>query len=111
MMRMNVLFVCSKNRWRSPTAEAIFSGEPGIECDSAGLNHDSENPIGADVVAWADLIFVMERDHLKKLKTRFKEHLGGARVICLDIPDNYPLMDPALVKLLKAKVTGFLPTA
>jgi len=105
---MNVLFVCGRNKWRSPTAEAIFAKEPGVECMSAGLNHDSENPITAELVHWADLIFVMERDHKAKLQSRYKEHLAGTKVVCLDIPDNYQFMDPVLIKLLKSKVTPHL---
>jgi predicted protein tyrosine phosphatase len=108
---MNVLFVCSKNRWRSPTAEAVFSDWPGINCMSAGLNHDAETPLTSELVSWADLIFVMERDHQSRLKTRFKADLSGLRVVCLGIPDKYPFMDAALVKLLRAKVPRYLPPA
>lgn len=39
---MNVLFVCGRNKWRSPTAEQVFADWPGIVCASAGLNHDAE---------------------------------------------------------------------
>ncbi|MCV2362986.1 phosphotyrosine protein phosphatase [Paucibacter aquatile] len=106
-----VLFICSMNRWRSPTAEQIFSEHPGIECSSAGLNHGAENPLTPELLAWADLIFVMERSHKDKLARDFKPHLLGKRVICLNIPDNYKFMDPALVKLLHAKVDRFLPRA
>src|SRR5438034_8523184 len=83
-----VLFICSQNRWRSPTAEQVFSEQPGVECSSAGLNHDAENPLTPELVEWAELIFVMEREHKVKLSARFKEHLRGKRVVCLDILDN-----------------------
>lgn len=46
-----------------------------------------------------------------KLARAFKPYLGGKRVVCLNIPDNYKFMDPALVKLLRAKVSGFLSPA
>ena len=105
---MRVLFVCSKNKWRSPTAEAIFAEEPGVDCLSAGLNHDSENPLTAELVLWAEIIFVMETGQKTKLQARYKEQLSGARVVCLGIPDKYPFMDPALVRLLKAKVPPYL---
>lgn len=105
---MNVLFICSRNRWRSPTAEQIFMGRSGIQCDSAGLSPDAENPLDAETVGWADLIFVMERHHKAKLTSKFGKYLKNARVICLDIPDNYPFMDPALVDLLETKVSRFL---
>ena len=61
-----------------------------------------------ELVDWADLIFVMEKRHRTALQRRFRKHLGRARVICLDIPDDYAFMDPALVALLKARVPRFL---
>lgn len=108
---MRVLFLCSLNRWRSPTAEQIFAEHPGLECSSAGLNNGADNPLTPDLVEWADLIFVMERAHKTKLSSGFKGQLKGKRVICLGIPDNYHYMDPVLVQLLRSKVTRFLPNA
>ena len=105
----NILFICSRNRLRSPTAEQLFSEYAGVECSSAGLSNDAENPVTPDLVEWADLIFVMEKVHRKKLSEKFRQYLKKARVICLDIPDNYAFMEPALVALLKDKVTRFLP--
>lgn len=105
----HVLFLCGMNRWRSPTAEQIFSEHPGVETCSAGLNPGADNPLTPELLEWADLIFVMERAHKEKLSRAFKPHLLGKRVICLNIPDNYKFMDPALVKLLRTKVSGFLP--
>lgn len=105
----HVLFICSQNRLRSPTAEQVFADHPGIETSSAGLNHDADNPVTPELLDWADLVFVMERAHRSKLSARFRSSLHGKRVICLDIPDNYGLMDPALVRLLRAKVPRFLP--
>ena len=110
-MLKKALFICSMNRWRSPTAEQIFADHPGIECSSAGLNHGADNPLTPELLEWADLIFVMERGHKAKLSQGFKACLNGKRVVCLNIPDNHKFMDPALVKLLRAKVTAFLPPA
>jgi predicted protein tyrosine phosphatase len=99
------------NRWRSPTAEQIFSAHPGIECTSAGLNRGADNPLTTELVEWAELIFVMERGHKAKLSLEFKPYLRGKRVVCLNIPDNYKFMEPALIKLLHVKVDRFLPQA
>ncbi|MUV13388.1 low molecular weight protein tyrosine phosphatase family protein [Noviluteimonas gilva] len=104
----NVLFLCSQNRLRSPTAEQVFANWPGIETSSAGLNHDAENPLTPELLQWADLVFVMERAHRNKLSTRFRAHIGGKRIVVLGIPDDYAYMDPALVTLLKAKVPKHL---
>ena len=104
-----VLFVCGKNRLRSPTAEQLFSAWPGLEVSSAGVNADADEPLTGEMVAEADLIFVMEKTHRAKLTRRFKSHLKSARVICLDIPDDYAFMDPDLIRILEARVPKFLP--
>jgi len=105
-----VLFICSQNRLRSPTAGQVFSGRPGIECESAGLNNDADNPVTPELVEWAELILVMEKAHRSKLSAKVGRHLKNARVVCLDIPDKFDFMDPVLVRLLKEKVTRFLPS-
>ena len=110
-MSRNVLFICTQNRLRSPTAEQVFAGWPGIETQSAGLGNDAGNPVSPELLSWADLIFVMEKAHRNKLSKKFRAHLGGKRVICLDIPDEYDYMDPVLVQLLRIKVPSFLPIA
>ncbi|GAA2836167.1 putative protein tyrosine phosphatase [Aminobacter aminovorans] len=103
----NVLFVCSQNKLRSPTAEQVFATRRDIEVDSAGTNHDAENPLTPELVAWADFIFVMEKTHRTKLQKKFAKALK-ARVVCLDIPDDYAFMDPALVALLEERVPKHL---
>ena len=105
----HVLFLCSQNKLRSPTAEQVFAGYPGIACTSAGLNHDAENPLTPELLAWAELIFVMEKAQRSRLTERFGEYLHGQRVVCLNIPDNYRYMQPELVALLEKKVTPHLP--
>ncbi|QTC90624.1 low molecular weight protein tyrosine phosphatase family protein [Brevundimonas goettingensis] len=104
----NVLFVCSQNKLRSPTAEQVFADWPGLETASAGLDQDAEEVVTTELVEWADVIFVMEKAHRSKLQKRFKASLKRARVICLGIPDDYEFMDPNLVRLLKARVPQFL---
>jgi predicted protein tyrosine phosphatase len=107
---MNLLFICSKNRLRSPTAEAVFAEYEGLQVDSAGLDREAENPLGGEAIQWADIIFVMERTHRSKLTKNFQRYLKQKRVVCLDIPDDYDYMDPVLVALLKMKVLPLLGT-
>jgi predicted protein tyrosine phosphatase len=101
---MRLLFVCSRNRLRSPTAAAVFSGYPGVEAISAGTSPDAENPISADLIEWADVVLAMERIHRRKLNERFGARLKAKKVVVLDIPDDYGFMDPDLVRILKVKV-------
>jgi predicted protein tyrosine phosphatase len=103
----NVLFVCSRNRRRSPTAERIFADRDGIETDSAGLAPDAELRLSLDQLQWADLVVVMEKSHRSALTRRFGRHLAHTRVVCLDIPDRYELMDPTLIELLERKMARF----
>jgi predicted protein tyrosine phosphatase len=105
---MNVLFVCTANRLRSPTAEQVFASWEGIEVDSAGLSSAAVKPLTPELVMWAQLIFVMEEIHRQKLSRRFRAYLKDQRVICLDIPDRYNFMEPALIELLNAKVAPHL---
>lgn len=105
-----LLFICGKNRQRSPTAEQIFSQNSKFETASAGLNHDANQTITPELLLWADVIFVMEAVHRNKLSQRFQIHLRNKQVICLDIPDKYNYMDETLIKLLQHKVSRVLKT-
>ena len=104
----NILFVCSQNKLRSPTAEQVFGSWPDIEVSSAGTNKDAENPLSAELLEWADIVFVMERAHRSKIQGKYRSALKDTRVICLHIPDDYDFMDPALIRLLQAKVPPYL---
>jgi predicted protein tyrosine phosphatase len=103
----HVLFLCSQNRLRSPTAESIFADRDGFEVRSAGLNNDAVVPTTPKLVEWADYIFVMEKAHRNKLQKKFKKHLNKQRVICLNIPDEYEYMEDGLIRLLKHRLGNF----
>lgn len=107
-MVRHVLFVCSQNRLRSPTAEQVFADWPGIETASAGLKPEAENPVTPELLEWADLIVVMEPVHKRRLGERFQRWLRDRRVVVLGIPDEYDFMAPELVQLLKQKVSPLL---
>lgn len=101
---VNLLFVCSENRLRSPTGEEVFSGYEGVNAIGAGTNADAETVVSGDLIEWADVVFVMEKAHRNKVSKKFKALLKGKKLVCLDIPDNYDRMDPVLVRLLQNKV-------
>ncbi|MGN7102329.1 low molecular weight protein tyrosine phosphatase family protein [Ralstonia holmesii] len=105
---MRVLFICSRNRLRSPTAEAVFAKWPNVETDSAGLAPDADVQLDADQLDWAEVIFVMERSHQQRLSKRFGSRLRDKRVVCLGIPDDYVFMQPELVALLEKRVGLYL---
>jgi predicted protein tyrosine phosphatase len=101
---MNLLFVCSRNRLRSPTAEAVFAEVTGHAVLSAGTSNDAETVVSADLVEWADIIFAMEGVHRRRLNQRFAPLLRTKRIIVLGIADEYDYMDPRLIEILKEKV-------
>lgn len=103
----HVLFICSQNKLRSPTAERIFSDAMGFSVQSAGLNKDAHISLNVEMVEEADYIFVMEKSHRNKLRRKFKPHINRQRIICLDIPDEYNYMDPLLIKILKERLNSF----
>ena len=105
---MNLLFVCSENQLRSPTAEAIFNTYEGISAIGAGTNKDAETTVSGDLIEWADIIFVMEKSHKNKITKKFKELIRNKRLICLDIPDDYDRMDSILIRLLIVKVSRYI---
>ncbi len=108
-MKKRILFLCSQNKLRSPTAETIFCDHPTIAVDSAGLNHDAVVPLSLDQIEWADLILVMETAHRTRLNRKFKSSLAGKRVAVLNIPDDFDYMDPQLITLLKARCACYIP--
>ncbi len=103
---MNLLFVCSENRLRSPTGEEVFSKYDGINAIGCGTNSDADTPVSGDLIEWADIVFVMEKSHRNKVSKKFKELLKGKKLVCLDIPDEFERMDPVLVRRLESKVSG-----
>jgi predicted protein tyrosine phosphatase len=103
-----VLFVCSRNRKRSPTAEAVFSGRDDLEVASAGLAPDAEDIVTPELLDWAELIIVMEKVHRTRLQRRFGPYIQLARMVSLEIPDRYEFMDTVLVSLLERAVPPIL---
>ncbi len=99
-----VLFLCSKNKLRSTTAEIIFSNVEGWEVYSAGISNDAELHVSAEDIKWAEYIFCMEKSHKKKLCNKFSSILKDQKVISLDIADDYEYMDDKLIEMLKSKV-------
>src|SRR6185295_7072509 len=105
---MNLLFVCSQNRLRSPTAERVFSEYPGIQAIGAGTNADAPTTVSGDLIAWADMILVMEKSHRNRVMKKFRDQLKGKRLVVLGIPDEFEYMQPELVDLLKVRVARYV---
>ena len=104
MDRPRILFVCGRNQWRSPTAERIYRSDPRVEVRSAGVSAGSNHQISADDLVWANLVIVMERRYKARILDTFRERSDLPPIVSLEIPDDYPLMDEALIKVLREGV-------
>ena len=104
----NILFICSRNQWRSPTAEKVYSKDPRVNVRSAGTSPRAKRTVNAKDIIWAELIFVMEHKHKDRLKAQYSKLLLHKKMIVLDIPDEYQYMDDELVGLIEASVEGYL---
>jgi len=106
--KRNVLFVCSRNQWRSPTAERVWQSHPLLSVRSAGTSPSARRRVSAADIAWAEVILVMEEKHRARLLADYAELLGGKTLHVLGIPDEYRYMDPELVDELTGAVAAIL---
>lgn len=106
--RLNLLFICSRNQWRSPTAERVFRRDPRVNVRSAGTSPNARHPLNDSDVRWADTILVMEHKHRDRILAQFARLVEHTPIHVLDIPDEYRFMDPELVELLEAVVPSLL---
>ena len=105
---MNVLFVCSRNKWRSLTAETIYKNNPNYFVKSAGTESSARIRVNEKLINWADVVFVMEKHHKQKLSENFPEATSNKKIIILDIPDDYKYMDPELINILTDSIEDYL---
>ena len=75
----------------------MYKGFPGYDVRSAGTEPSARIRVNQGHIGWADIIFVMEKQHGRILREKFGEALNGKHVICLRIPDVYRCMEPALI--------------
>jgi predicted protein tyrosine phosphatase len=103
-----VLFVCRQNRKRSATAERLFSKRADLDVQSAGTAADALVRVNANMLDWADVIFIMDEDQRQWLQTTFAGHSALSNVVCLDIPDVFTFLHPELIQLLEERVPPHL---
>ena len=105
---MRLLFLCSRNQWRSPTAEKVYENDPRVEARSAGVSASARCRVSEKLLRWADVVMVMEHAHKQRLREMFPELVRELRVEVLDIPDDYPFMDAELMVLIRERVEPLL---
>ena len=104
----NILFVCSRNKWRSLTAETIYKNSSEYNVKSAGTEDSARIKINSKLIIWAQIIFVMEKKHKEKLLEKFFTEISNKKIIILDIPDIYKYMDIELIEEIKASISAYI---
>ena len=100
--------MCSQNKKRSLTAEKLFDGQNGHQARSAGTENNARIKLTPGLVGWADIIFCMEKKHVRRLKEKYSDIIADKTVICLNIPVDYNYMDENLCELLESVVSEYL---
>lgn len=101
---LKILFVCGRNKRRSPTAEKIYAHDRRLAVRSVGLAETSKRRMIVADAQWADLILVMERKYVGRIKTTFRNLDTLPAIVSLDIPDEYIFMQRELIDLLQPAV-------
>jgi len=105
---MKLLFLCSQNKRRSLTAEKIFNGYNGHEARSAGTESNARIKVTSGLLGWAEIIFCMEKKHLRRIKETYPDMVANKKVVCLNINDDYDYMDRELVEILSSYVYDYI---
>ena len=105
---INVLFVCSMNKWRSPTAERIYGRKPLVNARSGGTSSKARRRVSHLDLNWADVVFVMEKKHKQRLTSEHPESTRYREIHILDIEDNFCFMDKELIDELERTVDPIL---
>ncbi|NET39451.1 MAG: protein tyrosine phosphatase [Cyanothece sp. SIO1E1] len=100
-----LLFICSRNKARSYTAEKMYEKMDRYRVRSRGTENGARIKVTAGDIGWADIIFTMENRHSHRLRKKFPEAFTGKRRVTLFIKDIYDPMDPKLIEVLKQKLT------
>ncbi|MFP4442507.1 MAG: protein tyrosine phosphatase [Spirochaetia bacterium] len=110
--RKKILFVCSANLQRSPTAEELYKDDSRFEVRSAGTSRLAANTINAGIIGWADIVVVMEERHVRIIRECFPTESLRTRFVTLDIPDVFEYMDSVLQREIRSrfesKIAGLL---
>lgn len=103
-MKTKILFVCTANKDRSPTAAALYRDRPYLEVKSAGTSEYAKTPLTDELLAWADIILVMERAHEAYIRENFPAS-AEKKIHCLKIKDKYRYGDSNLIRKIEERMS------
>lgn len=106
-----LLVICTANRLRSKTMEAMLRQTPGFEVRSAGTHPALHGrPIMRKDINWCDRLVIFEAFHLQELLRRFPALARKKPILNFDIPDEYQAYEPTLIAFLKARFALYFDT-
>ena len=59
-------------------------------------------------IHWAEIIFVMEKNHKNRIAKDFRSAIVGKKIVCLFIKDIYDPMAEDLIAVLRQKIAPYL---
>ena len=92
-----VLFVCSAGILRSATAARIYAHKYNTRSAGTGLEY-ALVPLSERLMDWADEIVFVNEWNYAEATIYFDMPKYNGFVTVLDIPDQFPHMDPQLIK-------------
>jgi protein-tyrosine phosphatase len=107
--KMNLLFVCGRNKWRSPTAARLYQNDERVSVRSAGMSAKSAHQISVQDLEWADLVLVMEQNYKAHILGIYRDYKLPL-IEVLDIPDEYEYMNEELISMIKQSVEYLIST-
>jgi predicted protein tyrosine phosphatase len=109
---MKILFICSKNKVRSVTAEKVYQRVSGLQVRSRGTDASARIRVGEGDIGWAEMILCFERRNFVDLKARFGEEvLEGKEIHILDIRNErneYSILSAKLVSKIKEAADPYI---
>lgn len=80
----------------------------GIDARSAGTEPSARARVSAKLLQWADVVFVMEQKHKRRIAESFPNEVQAKTIVVLDIPDEYQYMDDELIAMIKDSVDAYI---
>jgi predicted protein tyrosine phosphatase len=109
LSRQRILFVCTANVDRSPTAEDLYARDPRYDVRSAGTAVYATQTLSRELLLWADKVFVMNErhdQHRTLVRMRFPD--VQRPLVDLDVEDRWRRGHPELVELLLRRLRPHL---
>jgi predicted protein tyrosine phosphatase len=110
MKKTKILFVCTANIDRSPTAEHLYKNHSALEVKSAGTAHYgfAELPVSKGLIMWADVILCMTEKQKRYIEYEFADIISEKIIDELDVQDDYRYMNIQLQNILKVRIDAWL---